>query len=181
MSLGLASATFLLSACGSNKKEPQAKASGPQPMEEVKKEAAQLERPQPGQYRQAVEITRFAVPGMPAQAADQMKKMMSAKRENVICLTKADTEKGFRDMFKDVGKGNQCSYSRFDVSGGKIDAQMDCAAPQERSARMTIKGMVTPNGSDVTVDMDVKGGKQPMGNMQMTMHMKSERVGDCVS
>lgn len=174
MGLGFAGAMLSLGGCGSKEE-----ASGPKSMEEVKQEAAQLERPEPGQYKQTVEITRLEVPGMPKEAAEQMKAMMTASQESVICLTKEDTDKGYRDMFKDVGKGNQCSYSRFDVDGGKLDAQMDCASAQEGTATMKINGSVSPGGSDVTIDMDVKGGQQPMGNMKMTMHMTTQRVGDC--
>lgn len=174
MGLGFAGAVISLAACGSKED-----ASKPKSMEEVKEEAAQLDRPEPGQYKQTFQITRLEVPGMPKEAAEQMKAMMTASQESVICLTKADTDKGFKDMFKGVGKGNQCSYSRFNVDGGKIDAQMDCASPQEGTATMKINGAVTPSGSDVTIDMDTKGGQQPMSNMKMTMHMTTERVGDC--
>lgn len=174
MALGFAGAVLSVGACGSKEED-----SKPKSMEEVKQEAAKLDRPEPGQYKQTIEITRLDVPGMPKEAAEQMKAMMTASQESLICLTKADTEKGFRDMFKGMGKGNQCSYSRFNVDGGKIDAQMDCASPQEGTATMKINGTVTPGGSDVTIDMDTKGGQQPMSNMKMTMHMTSERVGDC--
>lgn len=175
--LGIAGALLSLAACGSK----QEASTGPKSMEDVKQEAAQLDRPEPGQYQQSIEITRFEVPGMPPEAADQMKQMMTAKQDTTICLTKADTERGYRDMFKDMGKGDECSYSRFDVDGGRIDAQMDCKSAQEGSATIKISGTVAPSGSDVTVAMDMQGGQQPMGSMKMTMHMTTRRVGDCTS
>lgn len=173
--LGLTGALLSLAACGSKEE-----ATGPKSVEEVKQEAAELDRPEPGQYRQKVEVTRFEVPGMPPEAADQMKKMMTATQETTICLTKADTERGYRDMFKDMGKGGDCNYSRFNVDGGKIDAQMDCKSEKDGQATMKIDGAVTPAGSDVTVAMDMKG-VPPTGEMKMTMHLTTERVGDCPS
>lgn len=178
MGLGLAGAALSLAACGS-KEAAQEKATGPKSIEDVQKEAGKLQRPEPGQYKQTVEITNFEVPGMSKEAAERMRAMMTARRDTLICLTKEDSEKGFKDMFNNIGKGSQCSYSHFDVDGGKIDAQMDCASPQGGTATMNLAGAVTPGGSDVVVDMNVKGGKQPMGDMQMTMHMTTERVGDC--
>lgn len=174
--LGLAGAVLSLAACGSEKET-----SGPKTMDEVKEEAAELDRPEPGEYKQTLEVTRFEVPGMPKEAADQMKQMLAAKQDDVICLTKADAEHGYRDMFKGVGRGKDCTYSRFDVDGGTIAAQMDCKSPQEGTATMTIDGKVSPAGSDVTVAMDVKDGQPPMGNMKMTMHMTTQRLGDCKS
>jgi hypothetical protein len=176
MGLGLAGAMLSLAACGSKKEQ-----SGPKSMEQVKEEAARLERPEPGQYRQVIEITRLEVPGLPAEAAEQMKAAMTVAQENKFCLTSEDAEKGFRDMFDDIGKGSQCTYSRFDVDGGRLDAQMDCKSPSEGTAVMKINGTVTSDGSDVVVAMDAEGGQEPMGNMKMTMHMTTERVGDCAS
>ncbi|WP_232493033.1 DUF3617 domain-containing protein [Novosphingobium kaempferiae] len=171
-----AAAALALAACGS---KDDTAAEGPKSAEAVKQEAAKLETPDPGEYKQTVEITRFEVPGMPKEAADQMKAMMTAKQESTLCLTKADAEKGYRDMFKGVGKGNECSYSKFDVDGGRLDAQMDCQSAQEGKAVMKLKGTVSRDGSDVTVDMDTSGGTAPMGTMKMTMHLTTTRLGEC--
>lgn len=176
--LALAGVVLLLSGCGS-KQEPAKAPGGPKSMGDVRSEAAQLDRPEPGQYRQSIEVTRFEVPGMPKDAAEQMKRMMTASQQTTICLTKADTERGYRDMFKDVGKGDDCRYSKFDVDDGRIDARMDCKSAQEGTATMLLDGTVKPDGSDVTVAMEMQGGQQPMGNVRMTLHLKTERVGDC--
>lgn len=183
--LGVMTGALVLAGCGS--KDDDGNAGGdavPKSAQEVKQEAAKLDTPEPGQYRQTVEITRLEVPGMPREAAEQMKSMMTARQESTICLTRADAEKGYRDMFKGVGKGNECSYSKFDVDGGRLDAQMDCRSASEGSANqgrstMTLNGTVRRDGSDVTVDMDTTGGPAPMGSMKMTMHLTTKRLGDC--
>lgn len=160
-----------LAGCGSD--------NGPKTAEEVKQEAAQIAQPTPGEYRNKIEITRLDVPGMPPEAAEQMKAMMKAAQENTVCLTKAQTDKGFKDMFKDIGKGDQCTYTKFEVDGGKLDAQMDCNSAQGAKSTMKMNGTVSSTGSDVTVMMDTSGGPPPMSEMKMTMHAVSERIGEC--
>jgi predicted small lipoprotein YifL len=165
-----------LAGCGSK----DASAPGaPKSTEEVKQEAAKLETPEPGEYRQSVEITRLDAPGIPKEAAEQMMTMLKSGQQSTICLTKADAEKGYRDMFKGVGKGDQCTYSKFDVDGGHLDAQMECTSPQQGKATMKLAGTVTKNGSAITIDMDASGGPAPMSSMKMTMHMTTTRLGDC--
>lgn len=174
---GLASLALPLAACGKKQE-----ANGPKSVEEVKQEAAKLDRPSPGQYRQTMEITRIDVPGMPPQAAEQMKAMMQKSQAREFCLTREDSEKGFRDMYKDMGKRDgQCTWSRFNAGGGKLDAQMNCKSPQGGNGLITLAGTVSETGSDVTMSMDMSGAAQPMGNMKMTMHLTTRRVGDCKS
>ncbi|AXB75741.1 DUF3617 domain-containing protein [Novosphingobium sp. P6W] len=169
-------AALALAGCGS---KDDAKDGAPKSIEQVKKEADKLVKPEPGEYRQVMEIKSLEVPGMPKEAAEQMKGAMKASQEGTFCLTKADADRGFKDMFNDVGKGNQCTYSKFDVDGGALDAQMECQSQQAGKAVMKMKGTVTEKGSDVTVAMDTNGGPPPMGTMKMTMHMTTTRLGDC--
>jgi len=165
-----------IAGCGS---KDTAKDGEPKSAKEVQQEAAKLVRPEPGEYRQVMEIKSFDVPGMPKEAAEQMKGMMKAAQEGTFCLTKADADRGFKDMFNEVGKGNQCTYSKFDVDGGALDAQMECQSQQQGKAVMKMTGTVTAEGSDVTVAMDTTGGPPPMSKMKMTMHMTTTRLGDC--
>jgi hypothetical protein len=166
-----------LGACGSK----DSKDGAPKTAKEVRAEAAKLVKPQPGEYHQVMQIESLDVPGMPKEAAEQVKGMMKAAQEGTFCLTKADADRGFRDMFNEVGKGkgNQCTYSKFDVDGGTLDAQMECQSQQQGKATMKMTGTVTEKGSDVTVAMDTTGGPPPMGTMKMTMHMTTTRLGDC--
>lgn len=169
-------AALALAGCGS---KDGAREGTPKSTEQIKQEAAKLEKPRAGEYRQVVEITRLEAPGMPAGAAEQMKAAMKASQQGSFCLTQADADRGFKDMFNDVGKGNQCTYSKFDVDGGTLDAQMECQSQQQGKAVMKINGTVAEDGSDVTVAMDTSGGPPPMGTMKMTMHMTTTRLGEC--
>ena len=152
---------------------------GPKSMEQAKHEAAQLERPDPGQYRQTTKITKFEVPGAPPAMVAQIRKMMEGKGSNLTyCLSKADTEKGFAEMFKKGAQGD-CKYDRFDASANTIDAIMTCKAGAGGVAKMTMNGTVSSTGSHVTVNVEQKNDKSPMGNANIAMELETKRIGDC--
>jgi hypothetical protein len=168
----VAAATFALAACDSADK-------GPKTMAEAKQEAAQLERPEPGQYKQMTKITRFDVPGAPKEMVEQIRKMMEGQNNDVTyCLTKQDSEKGFEEMFKKGREGN-CKYDRFDASSSTIDAVMVCETGEGGSARMTLNGTVSSTGSKVNVNVEQKNAKSPIGNATIAMEMETSRIGDC--
>jgi hypothetical protein len=168
----VAAATFALAACDGADK-------GPKTMAEAKEEAAQLERPEPGQYKQMTKITRFDVPGAPKEMVEQIRKMMEGQNNDLTyCLTKQDSEKGFEEMFKKGREGN-CKYDRFDASANTIDAVMVCETGEGGSARMTLNGTVSSTGSKVNVNVEQKNAKSPMGNATIAMEMETSRTGDC--
>ncbi len=152
---------------------------GPKSMEQAKQEATQLERPDPGQYKQTTKITKFEVPGAPPQMVAQIRKMMEGQGGNLTyCLSKADTEKGFAEMFKKGAQGD-CTYDRFDASANTIDAIMTCKAGAGGSAKMTMNGTVSATGSRVNVNVEQKNDKSPMGNANIAMELETTRIGDC--
>ena len=152
---------------------------GPKSMEQAKQEAAQLERPDPGQYRQNTKITKFEVPGAPPEMVAQIRKMMEGQGGAIeYCLSKADTEKGFAEMFKKGTQGD-CTYDRFDASANTIDAVMTCKAGEGGTAKMTMNGTVSSTGSKVNVNVEQKNDKSPMGNANIAMELETKRIGDC--
>ncbi|PEQ14733.1 hypothetical protein B2G71_02520 [Novosphingobium sp. PC22D] len=173
---GAALVASLLAACDSSQ-APQE--TGPKTMAEAKEEAGKINRPRPGQYKQVIEITKFELPNLPKEDSDKMAASLKTTQETEFCLTQEQSEKGFKDMFEDVGKGGECRYSRFDVSGGKVGAQLDCASVTEGTATFVLAGTVGPEGSDVTIDADMKNAQSPMGTAKIGMHMKTTRLGDC--
>lgn len=161
-----------LSACDKADKSPKT-------MDEAKQEAAQLDRPKPGLYKQAMTITKFEIPGAPPEVAQQIQTAMQKAQEHEFCMTKEMADQGFRDMFDKIGKDGECTYDRFDVSGGKIDAALKCQNAAEGTGLITIAGKVSAEGSDVNVAVEQQGGHAPMKNTKIAMHVVSQRVGDC--
>lgn len=152
---------------------------GPKTMEQAKEEAAELERPEPGQYRQSTKVTKFEVPGAPPEMVAQIKAMMEGQNNNVTyCLTKEESDKGFEEMFK-KGREGSCKYDRFDASSDTLDAVMVCDTGDGGEARLTLKGSISSTGSKVNVDIEQKGSKTPMSNAVIAMQMETTRIGDC--
>jgi hypothetical protein len=148
-------------------------------MEEAKAEAAKLDRPKPGLYKQSLSITKIEIPGAPPGTAAQMQAAMSKADESSLCITAEMADKGFRDMFDKASKSGDCKYDRFDVSGGKVDALLHCENPDRGKGTIAMSGTVGAEGSDITVSIDQQGGPPPMANAKIGMHLVSQRVGEC--
>ena len=170
--LALLALPLALSACDKPDK-------GPKTLDQAKAEARQLERPQPGEYRQTTRITRFEVPGAPREMVERIRTMMQGQGGNLTyCLTQADSDKGFEEMFK-KGREGDCTYERFDASANTIVAVMVCKSGPGGTARMTMTGTVESTGSKVKVDVDQTNPKTPMGNAKIGMELETRRLGDC--
>lgn len=174
---------ILLAGCGAKDDTKEPVAGEGKSQAEIRQEAAKLDKPRPGRYTQTSEVKQIDIPGLPQQLADQMKSTLQKSQVSDFCLTSAEAEKGYRDMFHDVGQGRECTYSRFDVDGGKLDAQMECSSKEGGKAVLTLDGVVAEDASDITVKMDMSGGSiggsPAAGQMKMTMQVKTRRIGDC--
>ena len=87
--IGLAAMMLPLAGCGSKESaEDTATASGEEKsVEDVKREADKLIKPQPGAYKQTVEMVDMQIPGLPPEAAEQMKTMTAKVETHTICIT----------------------------------------------------------------------------------------------
>lgn len=165
-----------LAACGSGSED----AAGGDTLsnEEVAERASEAIRLEPGQYRSTVDLVSIDIPGAPAEVVEMMKRSMSAESSTTeYCLTPEDAEKGYEEMARNSAEGD-CSFSRFDVDGGDIDAEMVCeGGPQGATARMTLSGTGTSTSSDITMTMQMDAAG--MGDGTMTIRARHERIGDC--
>lgn len=129
-------------------------------------------KPQPGLYKATITMTGVDIPGMPPEMKGHGGGMTTTVEE---CLTEADVDKGFEEMVKQ-GQQGDCSFEKFDLNGGKMDAVLVCKTPQGDS-RMTMSGTTTPTSSEFTAStkIDIEG----MGEGTMNFSAKNERIGDC--
>jgi hypothetical protein len=134
---------------------------------------------QAGRWESKVTLLDMQIPGMPPQMADRMKQTMAKVQNATIdsCLTEADVKKPKEDFF--AGKSEGCRYDHFTMSGGKIDAVMQCRGEGggKGAMTMTINGTYSPDRYEATMAMDVSGGRE--GGMKMKSHTESQRVGAC--
>jgi len=153
--------------------------TGPKTMEEAQEEASKLGRPKPGQYKQTMTVTEFEVPGAPPEVAEQFKQALGQGQETSFCLTQDMADKGFKDMFHEIGKGGECAYDRFDVSGGRLDAVLHCQSEAEGKADFALSGEVGPEGSVIAIHIDSENPNSPVPKTKIGMQMVSQRLGDC--
>ena len=168
----LAASALALGACGK---------SGPKSEEQVKAEVAGMVKPRPGRYETTVKVLNFEIPGMPKEQSERFKGMFAGSgQSNGFCLTKEESEKGYKDFTKKLAQGN-CTYDRFDASGGTLDARLTCQTGKGMTAVIEMSGKMTEESSDMHMKME-QTGAGPLaakGLVKMEMEMSSKRVGDC--
>lgn len=171
----IALAALALAACGKSATDEASTPGGAgNALEKAAEVAFQM---QPGKYRTSVVVQKVEIPGMPAGMADQMKAMMSKNSSSESCITPDRAAKGVEVMKEQMAKG-QCTFDKFDATGGTVDAAFTCKSGDQMTVKATSKGSYTPTGSVIqaTGDMIGPGGK--------TIHIEhiitTERIGDCV-
>lgn len=167
----IAAAAVLLAGCSGG--NPDADADGKVSVKEAAKAAqAEMPRPQPGLYKTTIVMTDLQIPGMPPEMKGRGAGMTRTMED---CLTQEEVDKGYEALVKQ-GQDGECSYEKFDVAGGKLDAVMVCQS-QGRSARMTMTGTTTATSADLDATMAMKFDGAGEGTMTFTT--KHERIGDC--
>ena len=152
---------------------------GPKTAEQVKKEASQLVKPQPGQYRTTMKVTNFAIPGMPAEQAAQMKGMFSASgKSSEFCLSPAEADKGFEEFSKRMAQG-KCSFDQFNATAGSLDARMTCQTGKGMTGKYEMHGTFSTTGSQMAMKVNQTAAGTPGGGMRMEAEVTNERIGDC--
>jgi hypothetical protein len=171
-------AAVALAGCGKEEKAPGSggESAGLSPDQAAAKASA-LVTPKPGLYKTTAEIIDLSFPGMPEGMAGQMRKSMTANFGSTDCLTEADSKDAVKNMAKGDTQGN-CTYTKYDVSGGKIDAVMSCGS-KENGGTFVMKGTVGADGVDMTMEGNQKSQGMPGSGMHMKMHLKSSRIGEC--
>ena len=171
-------AAILLAACGG---ETDADGDGELSAEEVAAEADGMVQPRPGQYRTSLELLEFDAPGIPDSAKQQMQQAFESglAEGNTFCMTEADAaENGPRQMVENLAESD-CDMKTFQVSGGSVVAEMQCASEGGGTNTVKMEGQMTAESSTMTMDMnqEVAG----VGAMNMKMRVNSERIGDCTA
>jgi hypothetical protein len=133
---------------------------------------ANMPKPEAGLYRATITMTGIDIPGMGGNMPGHGSGMTTTSE---YCLTADEVAEGYEEMMK-RGQDGSCSYERFNVAGGKLDAVMLCKT-EDGNARMEMKGTATATSSefDAKMKMDLDG----MGNGTMRFKAKHERIGDC--
>ncbi len=168
-------ALVALAGCGESGTEATDAEAGGISQAELAERARDTIQPQPGQYRAVMEVLEVDMPGAPEGSGDALRQMMDGQSRE-YCLTQADVDKGYEEMARQ-SQGGDCTFERFDVDGGSIDALMVCTGEQSTAMRMAMSGTATPTSS--VMNMTMTGDMTGMGESTLRMKATHERVGDC--
>ncbi|MDZ3833452.1 MAG: DUF3617 domain-containing protein [Sphingopyxis sp.] len=131
-----------------------------------------------GNWKTDVKLVKFEVPGMPEEMKAGMTQMMEGASGMDQCFTQeqVDKEDIAAELAKGPGNGGECTWSKKDVSGGKVDIAGTCTA-NGQTVDMAIAGTLEAKKSDVTIT--TKGKVPTGGDMEMVMQMTSTHTGPC--
>jgi len=167
----IAAGSFAITGCGS-------KDSVHAENESAESVAAKVDeagvKPKPGQWQSTMKIEKLDIPNLPAEAKAAMQQQLGATQSFASCLTPEQAAKPSAEFFQ--GKKSGCTYEKFTMEGGKIDAVMACAAGGQ-TQKMTMSGAYGAEAYDIRISAN--GEMQPGMPMAMTMAISSKRTGEC--
>ena len=161
MTVAALGVALVVSGCGKSEN-----AAGP-----VKREA--------GNWKTSLELVKLEAPGMPAELKAGMTQAMESMASGEQCFTQEqiDKEDIAAHLAKGPENGGECTWSKKDVGGGKIDIAGTCTSGGE-TVDMAISGTFAAKKTDVTTTIK---GKDPTGggDMEIVTRMKGEHTGPC--
>jgi hypothetical protein len=183
-------AAFALSACGGAETNettaataidaPEISLTNATPEQVAEKVGATgATRLEAGQWEIRVGVTEADLPGVPAgPTRDQALKMLKQPPVTLgNCLTPEQAEKPNTAMLGGAGAGS-CTYRKFAMGGGRIDATMLCAGakPGEQST-VTMTGTFSKTAFDIESRM--RSDTPGLGMLTVTSKTSGHRTGTC--
>ena len=131
----------------------------------------------PGKWQTKVTVEDVSIPGMPPSQQAEMKRMFG--QQNVVvdqCLTPEEARRPGGKFF--TGKdAKDCRYDTFKMSGGKMEAVMQCQGQGSGAMTLKVSGNYTPDNSTTRSEMTVSSGGQ--GSMTIKALVEGRRIGEC--
>lgn len=164
-----------LTGCGSKPSVDEKNVSVEQVAQKVRSASNDKGLVNPGKWLSSVTIEEMSMPGLPPQAADQMKRMVAKTHQSESCLTPEEARQPKENFFS----GNEnCRYDHFRMGDGKIDAQMQCK--QEGATQlMQMTGTYSPDSYTMHMTSTTNGGQSSEENIAMKMKVEAKRIGKC--
>ena len=164
-----------LTACGSKPAVDEKNASVEEVADKVREVSGEGGFISPGKWESTVTIEDVKLPGLPAGAAEQMKKMVAQNQVTTSCLTPEEAKKPGPGFF---GGNDKCRYDHFTMGSGKIDAEMHCTQ-NDVTQVMQMTGTYSPDAYTMQMTSSSRGGPSAAANMSMRMKVDARRVGEC--
>jgi len=149
-------------------------------IEEVAKQAAAAEAKtpsqKPGQWQNSFQLIALETGGVPEPMASQMKAEVGKPPKTETSCRKAEDVKPL-DLSKLSPMQRGCTFPKYVVVAGKVDAVMECDTPMGKS-RMTISGTQGQTSYDLTMTQRQTVPGQTKES-SMTVRMVGKRLGEC--
>lgn len=150
--------------------------------EEVAAEAEAIKF-SPGQWENKVEIVdvKFDESKLPperkAMTGMIVKQMVGQVQTTKNCLTEEQAKKPGADFLAGA-ENDECSYKTFDLSGGKINADIACKGKKPgQQGDIKLTGNYTATSYDMEMGMVMSSGE--MGTMTIKAKNSAKRIGEC--
>lgn len=171
-------AIAMLAACNS-KSSVHAENASVEEVTAATKDAVKLE---PGKWETTATILSLEGPGIPAATAAAMKQQMKATKVET-CLTPEQAAQPPQDM---MGAAKNCTYEKFEMSGGKVSGTLVCKNAPGMAAgemRASMSGKFASDKYDVvseaTTNMPHMSGGPAGGEVTIKTQVTGERIGAC--
>jgi Protein of unknown function (DUF3617) len=154
-------------------------------VEDVVKATTAAQALSPGEWSTSTQITAVDMPGAPENAKTMLaaitKAMVGKTTVTENCVTPEQAKKPDASMFAGANSGS-CTFEKFSMSGGKMDAVMACAQPgAPGKMKMTMNGQYGGDSYALTSQILMSGGTGPNAGtgISVTATNTGKRTGDC--
>ena len=155
------SASFALSACGSNDGSPEA-----------------------GEYQQTVKITELNFPDMTEEVKQQtiiqMEQAAGGGSGGLFCMNGDDGGAQWKQAASQMAStlGGDCETKKDNGSATRLDLEMVCKETAQGDIQISMSGDANKNGYESSMTFDLK---HPVSGdtARIAMNIGAKRVGDC--
>jgi hypothetical protein len=173
----LLTAVLPLAACNSGPTVTATNASEAEVKAKVAEATGGADMIAPGRWEGTLKISDMKMPKLPPEAQAKLASKMGETQKFVSCVTEEDVKakRAFFTGDKDTDKS--CTYSRFTMGGGKIDAAMTC-----KNEGGDMNAQMTGNFSSDSYHMEMASNtdsSSPYAAMSMKMTVDGKRTGAC--
>lgn len=133
---------------------------------------------EPGNWRMAMSMDRFDIPGAPAEMQQQANAMTGQAQTMESCMSAARAKLGVRDFSQSMQQGD-CQLNGFQSGRGRMSGTMDCKSGALGATTLKMEGTYTPTRVEMTLAGEVAQPSLPGGKADVALRVSSERTGDC--
>ena len=136
---------------------------------------------EPGKWETNIAILSIGGPDLPPQTVAAMKQRMSGEKTEP-CVTPGEADKPMLDM---VGMGKNCTFEKFEMTGGKFSGILACKTSPDMPVgmRVTTSGNFAGTSYDVTsattMHMPPIPARPAGGDITTTTQATAKRIGAC--